>query len=70
VSFATITLCVASQRVFIVVREYLFMTQSGDFWIHPRTRMFTLRTFRIYVTRDQNKMVKVKVKVKLSLCSF
>jgi hypothetical protein len=39
VSFATITLCVASQRVFIVVVVvfYFVMTQSGNFWIHPRT---------------------------------
>jgi hypothetical protein len=35
VSLAAITLCVASQRVFIVV--YFVMTQSGNFWIHPRT---------------------------------
>jgi hypothetical protein len=34
VSFAAITLCVASQRVFIVV--YFGMTQSGNFWIHTR----------------------------------
>jgi hypothetical protein len=34
VSFAAITLCVASQRVFIVI--YFVMTQSGNFWIHPR----------------------------------
>jgi hypothetical protein len=27
-------LCVASQRVFIVV--YFIMTQSGNFWIYPR----------------------------------
>jgi hypothetical protein len=39
VSFATITLCVASQRVFVVVvvvLVYFVMTQSGNFWIHPR----------------------------------
>jgi hypothetical protein len=35
VSFATITLCVASQRVFIVVVISL-STQTGNFWIHPR----------------------------------
>jgi hypothetical protein len=35
VSFAAITLCVASQKVFIVV-VYFVMTQSGNFWIHPR----------------------------------
>jgi hypothetical protein len=31
VSFAAITLCVASQRVFIVVSVYFVMTQSGKF---------------------------------------
>jgi hypothetical protein len=41
VSFAAITLCVAPQRVFIVivvlvVVVYLVMTQSGDFWTYPR----------------------------------
>jgi hypothetical protein len=35
VSFAAITLCVASQRVFVVVVNSL-STQSGKFWIHPR----------------------------------
>jgi hypothetical protein len=35
VSFATITLCVVSQRVFIVVSVYFIMTQSGNFWINP-----------------------------------
>jgi len=33
VRFDAKTLCVASQRVFIVV-VYLIMTQSGNFWIH------------------------------------
>jgi hypothetical protein len=32
VSFAAITLCIASQRVFIVVIS--LSTQSGNFWIH------------------------------------
>jgi hypothetical protein len=36
VSSDAITLCVASQRVFIVVAVYFVMTQSGNFWIHPR----------------------------------
>jgi hypothetical protein len=36
VSFAAITLCVASQRVLIVVSVYFVMTQSGNFWIRPR----------------------------------
>jgi hypothetical protein len=35
VSFAAITICVASQRVFIVVSVYFVMTKSGNFWIHP-----------------------------------
>jgi hypothetical protein len=34
VSFAAITLCIGSRRVFIVV-FYFVMTQSGNFWIHP-----------------------------------
>jgi hypothetical protein len=36
VSFAAIALCVASQRVFIVVEYISLWTQSGNFWIHPR----------------------------------
>jgi hypothetical protein len=53
VSFAAITLCVASQRVFIAVSVYFSLsTQSGNFWIHPprlinlelrRKRSMTLR---------------------------
>jgi hypothetical protein len=37
VSFAALTLCVASQPVFIftVVVVYFVMTQSGNFWIPP-----------------------------------
>jgi hypothetical protein len=41
VSFAAITRCVASQRVFVVVvaaaAVISLSTQSGNFWIHPRT---------------------------------
>jgi len=41
VSFAAITLYVASQRVFIlfvvVVVVYFVTTQFGNFWIHRRT---------------------------------
>jgi hypothetical protein len=36
VSFAVITLYVASQLVFISVSTYFIMTQSGNVWIHPR----------------------------------
>jgi hypothetical protein len=32
VSFAAITLCVASQRVFIVAVFISLSTQSGNFW--------------------------------------
>jgi hypothetical protein len=35
VSFDAITLCIASQQVFIVVIS--LQTQSGNIWIHPRT---------------------------------
>jgi hypothetical protein len=34
-SFVAITLCVASERMFIFVSVYFIMTQSGNFWIHP-----------------------------------
>jgi hypothetical protein len=39
VSFAAITICVASQRVFIVVVVvvYFVIHSDGNFWIHPRT---------------------------------
>jgi hypothetical protein len=37
VSCAAINLCVASQRVFIVVIVYFVMNHSGNFWIYPRT---------------------------------
>jgi len=37
VSFAAIILYASSQRVFtVVVVVYLVVTQSGNFWIHPR----------------------------------
>jgi len=36
VRFAAIILCIASQRVFIVVVVYFVMIQSGNFSIHPR----------------------------------
>jgi hypothetical protein len=38
VSFAAITLCVASQQVFVVGVVYFAMTQSGNFWTLPRAR--------------------------------
>jgi hypothetical protein len=35
VNFAAITLYIASERVFVDVSIHFFMTQSGNFWIHP-----------------------------------
>jgi hypothetical protein len=35
VSFAAITFCVASGRVFIAVSAYFVVAQSGNFWIQP-----------------------------------
>jgi hypothetical protein len=43
VSSAAVTLCVASQQVFIVV--YFAMTQSGNFWIYPRMFAFFCLVF-------------------------
>jgi hypothetical protein len=36
VSFVAVTLCIASQCVFVVVSVHFVMTQSGNFWIYPR----------------------------------
>jgi hypothetical protein len=55
-SFAAITICFASQRVFIVVVVvvvvvvvYFVMIQSGNFWIYRRKLRFTLRLkYRLY----------------------
>jgi hypothetical protein len=44
VSFAAITLCVASELVFIVVSVYFVMTQSGNFWIYRRILIKLLHT--------------------------
>jgi hypothetical protein len=38
VSFASITLCVASQRVFVVIS---LSTQSGNIWVHTIHCCFT-----------------------------
>jgi hypothetical protein len=44
VTFAAINFCVASQRMFVVVVVVVVvnfvMTQSGNFWIHPRISLF------------------------------
>jgi len=38
-SFAAIIPCVASQREIPNVSVYFVMTQSGNFWIHPRKKL-------------------------------
>jgi hypothetical protein len=58
VTFAVIILCVASQRVFIVVSVYFVMTQSGNFWIHLRTSPIT--TFCRFGTYSFEAVVKLK----------
>jgi hypothetical protein len=59
VSFAAITLCVASQRVFIFV-VYFVMTESGNFWIQPRTSPLILLIL-ISSIDIQKKNVKITV---------
>jgi hypothetical protein len=53
VSFVTITLCVVSQGVFIVVVVvvYFVIDSSGNFWIHPRMYvcMYVCMYVRTYV---------------------
>jgi hypothetical protein len=61
VSFAAITLCVASQREFIVL--YFVMTQSRNFWIYPHT-------LRFFVTATTNQWTSQKIqKLILSIIS-
>jgi hypothetical protein len=48
VSFAAITFCVASQRVFIAVRVNFIMTQSGNFWILPHIFLDSCNLYDIY----------------------
>jgi hypothetical protein len=50
VSFATITLCVASQQVFVVI--YFIMTRSENFWIYPCILVVNI-TDRITVHRNK-----------------
>jgi len=50
VSFAAITICVASQRVFIVGSVYFVTTQYGNFWIHPRNVAVTTTPFYNVIT--------------------
>jgi hypothetical protein len=46
VSFAATNLCVASQRVFIVLLLFISLsTRSGNFWIHLRTNVHSIFNF-------------------------
>jgi hypothetical protein len=46
VGFAAITLCVASERVFIVVSICIsLLTQSGNFWLHSSISRWTYSDF-------------------------
>jgi hypothetical protein len=44
VNFAAVTLCVASQLVFVVV--YFVITQSGNFWIQFRSFIINVSCIR------------------------
>jgi hypothetical protein len=66
VSFVTITLCVASQRVFVVVRVYFVMTQSGNFWIHSRISSY----FWFSVAAGHSNVTHMNVKLHVSLPAF
>jgi hypothetical protein len=69
VSVAAITLCDASHRVLIVIAiTYFIMTQSGNFWIHPRklSKIYfetPLNTVRCIVRRGSNRVYKFHTKV-------
>jgi hypothetical protein len=47
VSFAAITLCVASRRIIPKANVYFVMIQTGNVWIHPRTTCLDMSTLRI-----------------------
>jgi len=54
VSFAAITLCVASQQVFIVVSVYFVI---GNFWIHSRVLLLN-SVFTLYFQEQRNRSIK------------
>jgi hypothetical protein len=49
VSFAAITLCVASQQVIPKIRVYFVRTLSGNFWIHSRIRQSATIKFALKI---------------------
>jgi hypothetical protein len=60
VTFVAIILCVASQRVFIVVVVYFVMTQSGNIWIH-------LRMLRDRIINQQVHKLMINIYMQFSL---
>jgi hypothetical protein len=65
VSFAAVTLRVASQRVFIIVIVY-FMTQSGNFW----TNLHTKSRLRGDVQFGRETTVELKARLKVTASSY
>jgi hypothetical protein len=56
VSFAAITLRVASQRVLIIIIiVYFVMTQSGNFWIY--SRIFISKKYKKYYIKKRTKYI-------------
>jgi hypothetical protein len=66
VSFDAITLRVSSQRAIRKVSVYFFMTQSGNFWIHPRIYCGGLDFVELYITRTPLRHAKYL----MSNCTF
>jgi hypothetical protein len=61
VSFAAITICVASQQCLLLLLFISLSTQSGNFWIHSRmctTVMNTLLTIGHLLGRGLNSILK------------
>jgi hypothetical protein len=69
--FAAITVCVTSQRVFVVVVVYFFMTQSGNFWIHPRNELHNLQCSPYVIIGTRQACVwedNIEISVKEIMC--
>jgi hypothetical protein len=68
VSFAAITLCVASQRVFIVVIS--LSTQYGNFWIHTRKMEPFSQTFDKSRPEDKGTPINAVNSAACHRCSY
>jgi hypothetical protein len=65
VSFAVITLYVASQRVFVVVVVVSLSSQSGNFWIHPRILQFLLLlSCQMFMSQEINSLQRFPLDVR------